>query len=169
MKSIIQRRSIRKFTNQELTKDEILELLKAGMYAPSAGNAQPWEFIVSDNKEDFEQIMSIHKYAHMLKTASHIIVICANLKEERFEGYFPQDCSACIQNILLQAHDMGLGSVWLGVYPDNERIEKFTEIFNLPEHVLPFGVVALGHPDEDKKVPERFKEEKIYFGKYNQK
>ena len=169
MNSIIQRRSIRKYTDQKLTRDQVNEIIKAGMYAPSAGNSQPWEFIVVDDKNIFSEIMKIHKYSRMLQTASHAVIICANLDRELFKGYFPQDCGACAQNMLLQTQEMGLGGVWLGIYPEKDRIEAFTNIFSLPENIIPFGVIVLGYPNENKKIPERFDESRIYNNKYNQK
>ena len=111
------RRSIRKFAGKLLTNKEINLLLEAAMYAPSARNLQPWHFIVVTERTLLDKIMQAHPYAAMLNEAPLAIVVCADENIEKSEGYQAQDCAAATQNILLAAHAMELGSVWLGVFP----------------------------------------------------
>jgi len=147
------RRSIRKFqSGKSLTKEQLDQLLGAAMLAPSACNSRPWEFIAITKPEVLDDIAKIHPYATMCKTASAAIIIVAIPQIDRPEGYYPQDCGAATQNILLEAVAMGLGTCWCGVYPRAERITVFREYFKIPEPKIPFNVIAIGTPDE---MPER--------------
>lgn len=166
MKAILERRSIRKYTEEKVPMEAVKELLKAAMQAPSAGNAQPWEFIVVDDKAKLTEVTKIHKYAFMLPTASYGIVVCANLNKELYKGYWPQDCSAAVENILIKAQDMGLGAVWLGVYPEEDRVTGLRKIFNINENVVPFAIVSIGYPNEQKKVEDRYDEAKVHYNVY---
>lgn len=162
MNSIIERRSIRKYTDQVVADDRIAQLLKAGMYAPSAGNQQSWEFVIVKNKKTLLKITEVHPYSQMLKDVSIAIVVCGNLQKEKHRDYWVQDCSAATQNILLAAHAAGLGAVWLGVYPTTERVNGIKEILNLPEHILPLSIIPIGYPAEGKTVPDRYNESCIH-------
>ena len=162
MESIFGRRSIRKYTDQVVTDDIVTQLLKAGMYAPSAGNQQSWEFVIVKNKETLLKITQIHPYSQMLKDTSVAIVVCGNLQREKFKDYWVQDCSAATQNILLAAHAIGLGTVWLGVHPVADRVNGVKEILNLPEDVMPLSIIPIGFPAEKKVVNDRFNEAYIH-------
>jgi nitroreductase len=162
MDVIITRRSIRKFKNKPVSQDELNSILKAGMYAPSARNQQPWHFIVINNAHLKEAIMNAHPYASMLKEAPVAILVCADPSLEKTPGYWAIDCSAATQNILLAAHSLGFGSVWLGVHPRKERKEAIGKILGLPGHIEPFALVALGYPGEEKDTPERWRPERVH-------
>lgn len=166
MKEIFQRRSIRKYTKEEVSKEHVIELLTAAMAAPSAGNGQPWEFIVIRNKQIFDRIMEVHPYSKMLDEASVAIVVCGNTEIERFKGYWVQDCSAATQNILLMANYLGLGAVWLGVYPTEERVEEIKNILEIPKHAIPLSIISIGYPAEEKLPENRYEESKIHFEKW---
>ena len=159
--AILMRRSIRRYSSEPVNKSDIDLLLTAAMYAPSARNEQPWHFIVIDDRSLLEQIRRVHPYASMLSGAPLAILVCGDEKLELSKGYWPVDCSAATQNMLLAAHALGLGAVWLGVYPRRERQSDIRKIFNLPAHVQPFALISIGHPAEEKGVPERFKEDRI--------
>lgn len=163
MKAIKERRSIRKYTDQPVSDKQINDILTAGMYAPSGGNQQARDFIVIKDREKLQAITQIHPYASMLKDASVAIIVCGNLDKERFQGLWIQDCSATTQNILLAAYDLGLGSVWLGVYPEEDRVQGLKLLFNTPNHIIPFSIIALGYPDEEKQTPERYVSESIHY------
>lgn len=160
---IIGRRSIRKYTEQTVADETIIEIIKAGMYAPSAGNAQTWEFIVIRNKETFFKITEVHPYSQMLKSASAAIVVCGNLQREKYKDFWVQDCSAATENILLAAHTLGLGAVWLGVYPIMDRVHGLQKILNLPQSVVPLSIIPVGYPAEQKEVPDRYNEKYIHY------
>ncbi|MFO7925004.1 MAG: nitroreductase family protein [Bacteroidales bacterium] len=164
--ALFTRRSIRKFKPVPVPDDQLNTILKAGMYAPSARNEQPWHFIVT-NKEDLkEKLMKAHPYASMLSEAPLAILVCADTDLELSTGYWPIDCAAATQNILLAAHANGIGSVWLGVHPRRERKDAIRNIFDLPGNIEPFALIALGYPAEEKEKPERFKENRIHINEW---
>lgn len=158
---ILDRRSIRRFTDQKIDNKTIKDILTAAMYAPSAVNLQPWHFVVIDQWPMMEKIMEIHPHARMLQTASHAIVVCGDLQLQHDDGYWVVDCGAATQNLLLAAYTLGLGSCWVGIHPREERKTAFSRLLSLPSHVLPFALVALGYPDEQKRRPERFHPDKV--------
>ena len=156
------RRSIRKMKTTLLSETQIEQLLTAAMYAPSARNQQPWHFVVVTDRSTLDKVTDIHPYSAMLKHAPLAILVCADHYLEQSTGYWVQDCSAATQNILIAAHGMGLGAVWLGVYPRDERIAGLKELFNIPENVTPLSLIAIGYADEEKAIPERFKFDRIH-------
>jgi|PlaIllAssembly_1097288.scaffolds.fasta_scaffold974782_1 nitroreductase len=159
---LVTRRSIRKYTGEKIDDEIIMKLIKAGMYAPSARNRRPWHFIVIDDREIITSIMKAHPSAAMLSGASHAIAVCGDEKLENGPGYYKLDCSAATQNILLAAHSMGLGAVWLGIEPRSERIKAIASILGLPGHIHPLSVISVGVPVSiPNEMPERFESEKI--------
>lgn len=161
---ILTRRSIRKYQpNNKISKKDIDDLLNMAMHAPSGRNTQPWEFIVVDNQNMFNKIIAIHPYCSYLKDASAAIIVCGNLKEQHDDNYWIGDCGASTQNILLGAHAKGLGSCWCGIYPVEERMRSFHQLFNMPSYIQPFAMVVLGYAAEEPSQPhDRFKEHKIH-------
>jgi nitroreductase len=126
------------------------------MSAPSAGNEQPWRFVVIDDRQILSRVTAFHPYAAMLHEAPVAILVCGDLHLERFRGYWMQDCSAAVQNILVAARAKGLGSVWLGLHPVEERTKGIQELLGLPAHIVPLALVPVGHPAEEKGRAERF-------------
>ena len=165
---IITRRSIRKYKNKPVGRNELNAVLKAAMYAPSARNQQPWHFIAIDSIPVKEKIMKAHPYASMLAEAPLAILVCGDTALEKSPGYWPIDCSAATQNMLLAAHSLGLGGVWLGVHPRQERKDAIRAIFSLPSNIEPFAVVALGYPGEQKETPDRWREERVHINSWNE-
>jgi hypothetical protein len=110
LQAILTRRSVREFTNQDVSKEDLNDLLRAGMQAPSAGNEQPWHFIVIDDPELLKKIPEFHPYAKMLNEAPLAILVCSDRNLEKHRATWLQDCSAAIENILLTAHAKGLGA-----------------------------------------------------------
>jgi nitroreductase len=150
---IEKRRSIRKFkTDKPVTREQLDRLLGAAMIAPSACNSRPWEFIAVTKREVLDEIARVHPYAAMCATATAAIVVVALPQTDRPAGYFPQDCGAATQNILLEAVSMGLGACWCGVHPKEDRVASIRELFNIREPKIPFNVIAIGTPDE---APDR--------------
>ncbi|MEJ5229909.1 MAG: nitroreductase family protein [Pseudothermotoga sp.] len=166
MSIIYQRRSIRKYQDRDVEEEHIMEIIRAAMHAPSAGNEQPWHFIVVKSKETKEKIVHSHPYAKMVLNAPAAIVICADLTLTKFGDFWVQDCSAATQNMLLRASELGLGAVWCGVYPDQKRIEAFSQILNLPKKVIAFSLVCVGYPAENPGPADRFKKERIHFERW---
>lgn len=163
LEAIYSRRSIRAFSAKEVDGKYIEQLIKAAMYAPSARNTQSWSFIVVNQKERLEQLSDIHPYAKMLKSASAAILVCGDLQLEESLIYQIQNCSAATQNILLAAHEMDLGAVWLGIQPREDRIIKMIDFFKLPSHIVPITLVAIGHKVESPPIPERNVKDKLRY------
>ena len=158
------RRSIRKYqADKPVTSEQLNQLLEAAMLAPSACNSRPWEFIAITNRETLNEIARVHPSAKMCETATAAIVVVAIPQEGRPEGYFPQDCGAATQNILLEASAMGLGTCWCGVYPKEDRVASLRELLNIPESKIPFNVIAVGTPGECPEQREFFEESKISY------
>lgn len=166
MNAIFTRRSIRKYTDKVISEELIEQILKAGMAAPSANNEQPWHFIVINDKKILNEIPNIHPSSLMLKEASHGIVVCGDPSLQKHEGYWVQDCSAAIQNMLVMAQDLGLGSVWLGVYPREDRVKGIQELLNMPEEIIPLAVISIGYPAEVKEPSGRFNPSRIHTNKW---
>ena len=162
MEGILSRRSIRKYTAQPVPDEVVQELLEAAMSAPSAGNEQPWQFVVIRNRQVLDAIPKIHPYAQMVTEAPLAILVCGDLHLETHSGYWVQDCSAATQNLLLAAHAKGLGAVWLGVYPREQPVGDFRKLLALPEHVIPLALVSIGYPAEKKPRAERYDPAKVH-------
>ncbi len=163
--AILNRRSIRKYSEKEIPAGVIDELLKSAMYAPSAMNNQAWQFVVINQREKLDEIFKIIPQ-EMLKSAQAAILICGDYNLEKNIDYIQQNCSAATQNLMLWAHGVGLGSCWIGVYPTKETISGLQKIFNLPEYVIPISMVSLGYPSENPIADERYKTEKVHFNKW---
>ena len=163
---LLTRRSIRAYKPDKIEYREVEDIVKGGMYAPSAVNCQPWHFIIIDDREIFQQIMDIHPYSKMLKDAQYAIVVLGDEKLQHGPGYWVVDCAAATQNILLAAHSKGIGSVWLGLHPREQRKQGIKELFNLPQHIQPFSIISLGYPDEEPEQPDRFKQERIHYNRW---
>ena len=166
IESIYNRRSIRKYKNQEVSDEIINELLNAAMMAPSARNTQSWQFVVISDRKILNSLTRVHPYSAMMTEASHAILVCGDKTLEPNEGYLNTNCSAATQNILLAAHALGIGSVWLGVYPREERMKGISELFGLPAEIIPVSLIALGYPNEKVVPHERFKTERIHYEKW---
>ncbi|NJK87808.1 MAG: nitroreductase family protein [Bacteroidales bacterium] len=163
LKGLLTRRSIRKYTGENVTREQIDTIIEAAMYAPSAVDKQPWHFIVFSDKKTIEGVIALNKNAWMLEQAAIGILVCYDETLHHGPGYGPVDCSAATQNLLLAAHGLGLGAVWVGVYPRQDRIEGIGRLFNLPENVKPFSIVSIGYPAEHKNQPQRFKKDRIHY------
>jgi nitroreductase len=168
MNEIFNRRSIRRYKDTPLSADQVDLLMKAAMCAPSARNIRPWEFIFIDDRSILERIAEVHPFAKMLHTAPCAIIVCAlpDKSPGVSDVYFPQDCAAATENILLQACSMGLGSVWCGVYPRQERLSGISAVLQLPSDVIPFNVIAIGYADEIPRPMEKFDSKIIHHNKW---
>lgn len=166
LEAIFNRRSIRQYTDRPVGDDIIETILKAAMYAPSAVNKQPWHYIVFRDRQMMEKIILLHQNASMLRHADAAILVCWDENLQHDTGYGPVDCSAATQNILLAAYGLGLGSVWVGLYPRIVRMEAIHELFALPHSIRPFSIISLGYPAEEKKSPSRFNRDRIHFEKW---
>ena len=170
IKNIMTRTSIRKYTDQPVTKAEIETLLKAGMAAPTAVNKQPWHFVAVTDKAKLKELAG--NRGRMLEQCALAIVVCGNLEKAmpgKAQGYWIQDCSAATENILLAANALGLGAVWTGVYPIDERVEAVSKAVKLPEHIVPLCVIVIGHPAESPTPKDKWKPENVSYNEYGER
>ncbi|KIH76496.1 Nitroreductase [Geoalkalibacter ferrihydriticus] len=162
LKEILYRRSIRKYTPELVSDEDMEELLRAAMAAPSAGNAQPWYFVILTERRLLEAIADFHPYAAMARHAPAAILVCGDPSLEKYPGFWVQDLSAAVENLLLAAQSKGLGAVWVGIYPTEERVEKMRELLAIPPNIIPFALVPFGHPAETKPPAERFNPARVF-------
>ncbi len=166
MEAIFKRRSIRRYTNDDIPDVMMKKILEAAMNAPSAGNEQPWHFMVIKSKEILETLAEASPHARMVKDAPLVIIVCGDLSLQKHEGYWVLDCSAATENILIEVTALGLGAVWLGVYPIQERVEYIKKQFGLPESVIPFAMIPIGYPAQDMKLVNRYNQERVHYERW---
>lgn len=157
--TIFSRRSIRKYTDEPVSEDDIKTLLEAAMAAPSASNNQPWHFVVVTERATLDALAEAHPYGKMLAQATLCIVVCG---DPAISDCFQQDCSAAIENLLLAATALGLGAVWLGAYPREERVALARRILSIPENIVPVNLISIGHPAEEKEPRTQYSEERVH-------
>jgi len=150
LKFIQARRSIRQFKDAPVSEAQAESLLRAAMAAPSAGNEQAWAFVVIRDRARLAQCVEVHPYAQMCKTAALAVLVCGDVGRDKHDGMWVQDCSAAVENLLLAAANMGLGTCWCGVHPRSEREEGFRTLCKLPKEIVPFALIAVGVPAEKK-------------------
>lgn len=163
---IFERRSCRGFTSEPVSDETLHTLLRAGMYAPSVRNTKPWEFIVLRDESLKASLAATSRNWDMLKAAPLGIIVAVKGNHESLAIHYQQECGASTENILLAAQAMGLGSVWLGLYPDEERVTAVRRICGLPEDVLPVTLIAIGHPTEISAAHTRFYDDKVHYDRY---
>jgi nitroreductase len=136
------------------------------MAAPSAQNQQPWQFVVVRDRSLLERLAAANPYGGMTRNAQLAIVVCGDLSREKSPGYWVQDCAAATENLLIAAHGAGLGAVWTGTYPREERVAKVSEVLGLPEHVVPLAVIPVGYPAEHPAPADRFDPGRIHIDRW---
>ncbi|ELP86729.1 NADPH nitroreductase, putative [Entamoeba invadens IP1] len=160
------RRSVRQYTAEKIPDEDVKKIVTAGFYAPTAVNKQETEFIIIDDKKILEDIIAVHPYSAMLKNCSHAIAVIANVSKAYTPGYWVMDASAAAENILLAAHQLGYGGVWLGVYPEEDRMMNIAKILKLPQTHKILNVISLGVPAHEQKRPERFDNLRLHFNTF---
>ena len=166
------RKSVRKYTDQKITDEDLHTILEAAMSGPTACNARPWSFIVVRDKEMLEKMANANsKYSKLLKSANVGILICGDLERAvQFEpDFWVIDGSIAIQNMILAAHSLNIGSCWLGTWPMETSIQNMKELFQLPETIVPHSVLALGYSDDEvskNKVKKLYEEDRVHFEKW---
>jgi len=166
IEAIRTRRSARQYTDQAISPESIKQLLQAAMSAPSAGNGQPWQFVVVDDRETLDEIPSVSPFAAMCKQAKLAILVCGDTTMEKYPGFWVQDCSAAIMCLLLAAHDMGLGAVWTGAHPMPDRVAGLKRLFGLPENIIPLGLVVIGHSAKAIAPHDHYKEDRVHHNRW---
>ncbi len=164
--NIMTRTSVRSYLDQPVEDSKIQRLLRAGMAAPTAVNTQPWRFVVIRNRATLDKIAEITPNARMAADAPLAIVVCGNMKNEKEDvvrKFWTQDLSAATENILLQAHAMGLGAVWTGIYPDSKRCDAISGLLSLPDHIIPFCTIVIGYPKGEQHPKDKWKPENVTY------
>ncbi|MBR1381372.1 MAG: nitroreductase family protein [Paludibacteraceae bacterium] len=161
--------SVRQFTGEKLSSAQIDTILRAGMAAPTAVNKQPWAFVVVEDAAQLAALSRALPSSRIENGASHAIVVCGDMTkalEGEAQGYWVEDTSAATENMLLAAHAMGLGGLWVGVYPIAEKVKRVSDIIAAPEYIVPMCLVVLGVPNEQPAVKDKYKPENIHFNRW---
>ena len=170
--NIMMRTSIRQYTDEPVSKADIETMLRAGMAAPTAVNRQPWHFVVIYSKEKLAELAGDSPRGGMLKKAPLAIVVCGNMDKAlpgQGRGFWVQDCSAATENILLAANALGLGAVWTGLYPDENRAGAVAKVLKLPETYIPLCTIVIGHPAEQPAPKDKWKPENVSYNEFGGK
>lgn len=162
MNNLFTRVSIRRYQDRPVEKEKTEAILRAAMQAPSAANQQPWEFYVVTSREKLEALSEVHPYAGMTKNAPAAIVSVYR-KDCRIPAYAQIDLSIAMENLWLETDAQGLGGVWLGIAPMEDRMKAVEEILDLPDTVRAFAVFPYGYPAEERKQQDRFDESRIHY------
>ena len=164
--NIATRTSVRDYEARPVEKEKIVKMLRAAMAAPTAMNKQPWHFVVVDQRNVLDALAGANPYAKMLKKAPLAIVVCGNT-DKMIEGggrdFWIQDASAATENLLLAAHAMGLGAVWTGAYPSEERCISISKVLSLSDNLVPLNMIVVGYPAEQPQPKQKFKEENVSY------
>ncbi|HEY63892.1 MAG TPA: nitroreductase family protein [Caldilineae bacterium] len=163
LRFIFARRSIREFTSEPVSDEDVQALLEAAMAAPSARNEKPWHFIVVRDPETIAQLAKTHRFASPVGRAPLCIAVCGDPSESE---YWVQDTSAATENILLAAAALGLGTVWIGVHPKPEREAHVRQVLGIPEGITPLNLIAVGHPAEEKPPRTQFDASRVHYERF---
>lgn len=169
LNAIAKRSSIREYTGEAVSCDQLETIIKAGMAAPSAMNHQPWEFVAIDDRALLDKLGDVLPYAKMLHKAGAAIAVCGNVEKDcpaPYNSIWIHDCSAATENILLAVEALGLGAVWTAVEPSDALVAVVKEALKLPDNVIPLCVIPIGHPAVEAKPKDKFKPEKIHWNAY---
>ena len=169
LETILTRVSVRQFTGEKISDEQIDLLLRAAMAAPSAINKQPWAFIVVTDEELIARLGEALPYSRCSNHPACAFIPCGDLSkaiEGEMAAFWINDVSAATENLLLAAHAMGLGAVWTGLHPDMNRAAMVQQMLGLPEHIIPLCVVPVGVPAEQPAVKDKYKPENIHFNKW---
>ena len=166
MDPVLSRTCIRSYTPQPVPEEAIRTLLQAGMAAHSAGDQRPWHFVVIQDQEMRNRIADLDPFAHMVPQSPTTILVCGDPTLQKHQGFWVQDCAAATENILVEAHLLGLGAVWLAVYPAEGRVQSFRRLLGLPEYVMPFALVPVGYPAERRKPASRYDESRVHHDRW---
>ena len=168
IENIMTRSSVRTYTAELVDSADVITLLKAGMAAPTAMNRQPWVFVVITDAARRAAMAAELPYCKMAATAPLLIAVCRDKAKfiEDAPEYWVQDCSAATENILLAAHAIGLGAVWTGVYPVQDRVEMVSKALGLPEGIIPLNIICIGHPDSDNPAKDKWDPAKVHYNMF---
>lgn len=161
------RKSVRSFTEQSVDREMLVDIIKAGMAAPTGMDRRPWEFIIVEDSALLNQMAEGLPNAKFLVASPAAIVVCGNMNQDMGgSSYWYLDCSAATQNILLAIEAMGLGGTWTGVYPSEDRMKVVSDALNLPEHIGALCVIPIGYPTGHETPKDKYNADKIHINKW---
>lgn len=165
LEPLFARRSVRRYSDEPVSEQLVQDLLEAGMAAPSACCKDPWRIVVVRQRDRLRELAQGLPHGGMLEDAALGLIVCGDMREAH-DGqlsYLLQDCSACIENILLAASMLGLGACWLGVHPREDRIDHLRRLLRIPEQIIPVSAIAVGRPAEQKEPRTRFDAAHVHY------
>lgn len=160
IENILNRKSVRQYSDKKVEQEKIDTILKCAMAAPSGMNKQPWELLVVTDKEKLENIAEIAPNASYSKNSQVAIIVCGD--KNISEKFWEQDCCAVTENILLAVEALELGAVWCMVYPSDERIDGIKSLFNLPDNIIPLNIIPIGYPLTNEEPKQKYNPKKIH-------
>lgn len=160
---IFSRRSIRVYSGEPVSEEDVQSLLEAGMAAPSASNRKPWHFVVVTDKEALRTLARAHPFGKMTASAGVAIAVCG---DPAISDWWVQDCSAATENILVAAAGLGLGAVWLGSHGRPEREQAVRDVLGIPERIGVLSLLSIGHPGEEKARRTQYDRARVHQGRW---
>ena len=158
--NILNRKSVRKYSDKKIEQEKIDTILKCAMAAPSGMNKQPWEILVVTDKEKLEKIAEIAPNASYSKNSQLAIIVCGD--KNISERFWEQDCCAVTENILLAVEALELGAVWCMAYPSDERVAGIRSLFNFPENIIPLNIIPIGYPLTQEQPKQKYNADKVH-------
>jgi nitroreductase len=166
MDALLTGMNIRSFSDQAVCPELVRKLLLAAMAASSAGDQRPWHFVIVKDRGTRERMADLHPFAHVLPQAPVTILLCGDPTLQKHAGFWVQDCAAAVENILIEARALGLGAVWLRIYPVEGRVQSFRKLLDLPPQVIPFALTPVGYPAEKSEPGCRYDESRVHFDRW---
>lgn len=166
IQALLTRRSIRRFRLDPVSSHDVEQMLDVLFRSPSAADARPWQFGIIDRRELLDQLAAAMPKCEMLAEAPLAVLICAEPAREKIPGFWPQDCAAATENLLIAAHALGYGAVWIGLHPVSDRERAVRNLLRLPLDLVPFALVAIGRPDETPSPDERRDPTRIHYNEW---
>lgn len=160
IENILNRKSVRQYSDKKVEQEKIDTILKCAMAAPSGMNKQPWEILVVTDKEKLEKIAEIAPNASYAKNSQVTIIVCGDITVS--EKLWEQDCCAVTENILLAVEALDLGAVWCMAYPSEERVAGIRGLFNLPENIVPLNIIPIGYPLTQEQPKQKYNADKVH-------
>jgi nitroreductase len=169
LNAILSRHSARRYAKKKVPLPLLKKIILAGMAAPSAGNEQPWHFIIMSDAKALSKMKEFNSYSKTGQEAPCGILICADLKLQNYsglEGLWIEDCAAAAENMFIEATALGLGAAWTAVHPMKERVEGYRKLLHFPKNIVPIVFMPIGYMAEKPAKENRFKKERIHYGKW---
>jgi nitroreductase len=163
----LRRRSVRKYQDTPVSRETLTALVEAATAAPSATNRRPWAFVAVTDPEVLKKLRKTHMFSNMNAPAA--IEVCGDMKKAAKgpgRDFWIQDCSAAVENILMTALDFGLGTVWVGVHPIAQNVKRVSAAIELPEHIIPLGLLFIGVPDKEPEPRTQFEPSDLHWDRY---